>query len=78
MFAEGLVSLSVTFTTVVNQRTHVQKSAQMRQRWRHNSPKMCIVSKASCSLRDHVFQSSETTPDTPTNVLPNNGCILTK
>lgn len=41
MFAEGLVSPSVTFATVVNQRTHVQKSAQMRQRWPHTSPKMC-------------------------------------
>jgi hypothetical protein len=43
MFAEGLVPPSVTFVTVVNQRTHVQKSAQMRHRWPHTSPKMCIV-----------------------------------
>ena len=62
IFAEGLVLSSVIFVTVVDQRTH----------------KMCIVKRFETLLRDHVFQPSETTPDTPTDVLPENGCILMK
>jgi hypothetical protein len=38
----------------------------------------CAVRRFETLLRDHIFQPSETTPDTPTDVLPKNGCILMK
>ena len=74
IFSEGLVSLSVLLVTVVEQRTHVQN----RRRYGSDPYMLYIFRHFEILLRDHVFQPSEATPDTPTDVLPKYGCILMK
>lgn len=62
------------FWSLVEQRTHVQN----RRRYGSDPHMLYIFRHFEILLRDHVFQPSEATPDTPTDVLPKYGCILMK
>jgi hypothetical protein len=77
MFAEGLVSHS-SFYYCGRTAYSRSKSAQMQQLSSRTSSKVYIIWRFENLLCDHVFQPSEATPDTPTDVLPKYGCILVK
>jgi len=73
MFAEGPVHIPFSLSLSV-----VVQHAHDEHRYRCGSNSYIPPSKLRInrtSLRDHVLQPSEPTPDTPADVLPENGCI---
>lgn len=75
MFAEGPVHIPFSLSlSVVGQHAHDEHWYRCSSN-SYIPPFKLRINRTSILLRNHVLQPSEPTPDTPADVLPENGCI---